>query len=133
MTPSVSPQNAMIDCAIFAATVLAAVELSLRSVWRPPHGAIVVMAHCRAVRATKLCASRPIAAATRGRCYECGLALIADGHPHPVPPQLWNGHHLSLQKRRYSRSYRTAVANRLVFPASKSSDPKSAPHRQLPV
>ena len=33
MTPSVSPQNALIDCAILAATVPAAVALILESHW----------------------------------------------------------------------------------------------------
>ena len=47
--PSVSPQKALIDCAIFAATVPAAVALVLGSVWGPPDGAIVVMAHCGAL------------------------------------------------------------------------------------
>ena len=59
MTPSVLPQSALIDCAIFAATIFAAVALILGPVWGPPHGAIVVMARCSAVPDTNLYASRP--------------------------------------------------------------------------
>ena len=54
MTPSVSPQNPLIDCAILAATVFAAVALNLRPLCRPLHEAIVVMARCNAVRNKKL-------------------------------------------------------------------------------
>ena len=90
MTPSVSPQNALIDCAIFAATVFAAMALILISdgpVWGPPHGAIVVMARCSAVpndNATRRGRLQPrrVSALTSAR-----LALNPDGHPYPVPVQ----------------------------------------------
>src|SRR5215471_7383152 len=108
MTPSVSPQNALIDRVIFAATVFHAVALILIS--DGPvcglHRARVSLHIAAQCRTPNLSASRPFAAATRECCYECGIALIADGHPHPVHAQRWNGHHLSLQRRRYSRSYR---------------------------
>src|SRR5215813_70072 len=99
MTPSVSPQNALIDCAILAATVPAAVALILGSVWRPPR-VIVVIARCNAVPNKKsFSASRPSTAATRENPNLERLALNADcyrspldrsplfaqrGHPHRV-------------------------------------------------
>ena len=69
MTPSVSPQNALTDAAIFVTTVFAAIALILGPTWRSPHGAIVVTARCRS-------ASRLIATATRERSYECELTSI---------------------------------------------------------
>src|ERR1700704_2066387 len=93
MTPSVSSQNALIDCAIFAATVFAAVALILGPAWRPPHRATMVMACCSTVPNDKpLRVAAPIAAATRERPDEGGLALSSDGHPFPAPAQRGNDH-----------------------------------------
>ena len=74
MTPSVSPQTALTDWVIFAATVFAAVALSLGP--GPPHGAIVVMARCSAVPNDKL--HRVAADCSRDAVssYECELASI---------------------------------------------------------
>src|SRR5215813_4587376 len=100
MTPSVSPQNALIVCASFAATIFAAVALNLRLLCRPLHETIVVMARCNAVPNKKsFSASRPSTAATRENPNLERLALNADcyrspldrspllaqrGHPHRV-------------------------------------------------
>src|SRR5436190_1941732 len=92
MTPSVSRQNALIDRAIFAATVFAAGALILGPVWRPPHEAIMVMARCSTVLNDKPHAPRQSAAATRERSDECLLVLNPDGHPYPVRAQRENGH-----------------------------------------
>ncbi len=74
MTPSVSPQNALIDCAIFVATVFATVALILRTsveaaAWGDSgHGTLQHGAEQQSP------ASRPSAAATREGSDECALS-----------------------------------------------------------
>ena len=94
MTPSVSPQNALIDCAIFAAAVFAAMALILRTsmgaaAWGDSgHGTLQRGAERQTSTRRGRLQPRRVSALD-----ECALALNVAGHPYPVPAQRGNGHH----------------------------------------